>query len=47
MGTAKKFQHQGAATLQVKEGIRIADGLNALVNDTAFSSTELPSDNNA
>jgi hypothetical protein len=32
MGTAKKYQHQGTATLQVKEGTRIADELNALVS---------------
>jgi hypothetical protein len=31
MGTAKKYQYQGAASLQVKEFNRIADELNALV----------------
>jgi hypothetical protein len=32
MGTAKEYQHQGAATLMVKEFNRIADELNALVS---------------
>ena len=33
LGTSKKYQHQGAATLQVKEFNRIADELNAFVRD--------------
>src|SRR5690348_10514967 len=37
MGTAKKYQHQGAATIQVKEGTRIADELNALVSCLPYS----------
>jgi hypothetical protein len=33
MGTAKSYQHQGAATLQVEEFDRIADELNAVVRN--------------
>lgn len=32
MGTAKKYQHKGAATLQVQEFNKIADKLDALVS---------------
>jgi hypothetical protein len=32
LGTAKEYQHQGAATLMVKEFNRIADELNAFVS---------------
>lgn len=31
MGTAKKYQHKGAATLQVKKFTALADELNAIV----------------
>lgn len=36
MGTAKKYQHRGAATMQVKEGNRVADELNALVRRLSY-----------
>lgn len=32
MGTSKKYQHQGAATLQVKQFTSFADEMNALVS---------------
>lgn len=45
MGTAKKYQYRGAATLQVKEFNRIADELNALVSGSPDFGFDLKSAN--
>jgi hypothetical protein len=41
MGTAKKYQHKGAATLQVKKFTALADELNAIVRRLCPNSIDI------
>lgn len=41
MGTAKKYQHRGTATLQVKKFTALADELNAVVSCLGSHSIDL------